>query len=139
MLRISRRGYMYIVWHKNYEHNYKFVEKIRNNTNCNITWNTSIRGEARRGFKTATYNDCLLNSHKIPKFSDGYLSSEKKKFFSDMQSIKVILTILLSGSVVGKCPVNVLVQLPLVVEYALWRGWQQALIYVPDIEPGIHK
>lgn len=54
-----------------------------------------------------------------------------------MQYITVMLILLLSGNVVGKCPVNVLVQLPLVVEYALWRGWHQALIYTPDIEPGI--
>lgn len=57
--------------------------------------------------------------------------------FSGMQSIKLILTLLLSGSVARECPVDVLVQLPLVVEYALWRGWQQVLIYAPDIEPGI--
>lgn len=34
------------------------------------------------------------------------------------------------------CPESTVAPLPFVLEYAVWRGWHQAVIYTPDLEPG---
>lgn len=34
------------------------------------------------------------------------------------------------------CPESTVASLPFVLEYAVWRGWHQAVIYTPDLEPG---
>ncbi|KAJ8721550.1 hypothetical protein PYW07_002325 [Mythimna separata] len=36
----------------------------------------------------------------------------------------------------GYCPEAALAPLPFVLEYAVWRGWHQAVVYTPDLEPG---
>lgn len=41
-----------------------------------------------------------------------------------------------SAGVSASCPASALAPLPLVLEYALWRGWHQAIIYAPELERG---
>lgn len=36
------------------------------------------------------------------------------------------------------CPESALAPLQFVLEYAVWRGWQQAIVYTPDLEQGIN-
>ncbi|KAF9413281.1 hypothetical protein HW555_008447 [Spodoptera exigua] len=36
----------------------------------------------------------------------------------------------------ARCPESTIAPLPFVLEYAVWRGWHQAVIYSPDLEPG---
>lgn len=36
----------------------------------------------------------------------------------------------------AKCPSNVLKSLPFVLDYAVWRGWRQVVIYTLDLDPG---
>lgn len=35
------------------------------------------------------------------------------------------------------CPESALAPLPFVLEYVLWRGWHQAVIYTPEFEQGM--
>ncbi|CAB3223639.1 unnamed protein product [Arctia plantaginis] len=36
------------------------------------------------------------------------------------------------------CPESALAPLHFVLEYALWRGWHQAVIYTPELEQAIY-
>ncbi|GBP63270.1 hypothetical protein EVAR_89060_1 [Eumeta japonica] len=36
----------------------------------------------------------------------------------------------------ARCPTSALASLPLVLQYAVWRGWHQAVIYAPATEQG---
>ncbi|XP_035433718.2 uncharacterized protein LOC118265111 [Spodoptera frugiperda] len=55
-----------------------------------------------------------------------------------MNQYYVIYTILLAHALPldAYCPESTVASLPFVLEYAVWRGWHQAVIYTPDLEPG---
>ncbi|XP_061730130.1 uncharacterized protein LOC133534851 [Cydia pomonella] len=48
--------------------------------------------------------------------------------------IGIVLCTLGRMGVQARCPASALASFPLVLEYAVWRGWHQAIIYTPDLE-----
>ncbi|KAG6460188.1 uncharacterized protein LOC115450000 isoform X2 [Manduca sexta] len=41
---------------------------------------------------------------------------------------------LIPGLIYGECPASMQATLPFMLEYAIWRGWHQAIVYTPHLE-----
>lgn len=56
-----------------------------------------------------------------------------------MKLFHVVCTILIAKALLvdAYCPEAAQAPLPFVLEYAVWRGWHQAVIYAPDLEQGM--
>lgn len=57
--------------------------------------------------------------------------------FSKVCFLNIIVCIILTGVIEARCPLSVLNAFPLILEYAVWRGWSQALLYTSQLEPSM--
>lgn len=49
----------------------------------------------------------------------------------------IILFLCWAGELVhARCPLELTAQFPFALEYALWRGWQQTVVFNSDVELG---
>ncbi|CAD0199780.1 unnamed protein product [Chrysodeixis includens] len=53
-----------------------------------------------------------------------------------LRYVRTALLIALASRGFAYCPESALAPLLFVLEYAVWRGWQQAIVYTPDLEQG---
>lgn len=52
--------------------------------------------------------------------------------------VVIIVIILVTGCVVvsALCPAAAFAPMPFILEYVLWRGWNQVIVFSPNIEQG---